>query len=104
MARLHELLAVEGQLKGQAQATRTELAATFAKKLHLFSEKVVGYQPVAEGAETKREQQSDLQSTVRTEHGWIADLWAKALDVSLKVQDACVINYFPRNSRDSGGL
>lgn len=29
MPKLHELLAVEGQLKGQAQATRTELRGTF---------------------------------------------------------------------------
>lgn len=89
MAKLHELLAVEGQLKGQAQATRTELAATFEKKRHLFEEKVTVFQPVEESAEAKREQQSDIQTSVRKELDWIKDIWAKALDVSLQVQEGC---------------
>lgn len=89
MAKLHEVLAVEGQLKGQAQATRTELAATFEKKRHLFEEKVTVFHPHKEGAEVERHQQSDLQTTVRKELAWIRDIWAKALDVSLQVQKGC---------------
>lgn len=83
--KLHELLAIEGQLKGQAQATRTELRATFEKKRHLFEEKVVTFQPSGEGDEATREQQSDLQSKVADELSWIAGIWAKALDVSYYV-------------------
>lgn len=88
MAKLHELLAVEGQLKGQAQATRTELAATFSKKRHLFEEKIVTFHPNTEGAPTVTEQQSDLQSKVRDELSWIADIWSKAIDVSFMVAEA----------------
>lgn len=51
MAKLHELLAVEGQLKGQAQATRTELRGSFEKKRHLFEEKVLTYVSNEEGAD-----------------------------------------------------
>lgn len=87
--KLHELLAVEGQLKGQAEKTRTGLTATFSNKRHLFEEKVTVFTPVAEGGTPKREQQSDIETTVPVELAWIADIWAKALDVSVQVQDAC---------------
>lgn len=85
MAKLHELLAVEGQLKGQAKATGTELRATFEKKRHLFEEKRVTFHPSGEGQEPKTEQQSDLQSKVPDELAWITEIWAKAMDVSYKV-------------------
>ena len=88
MAKLHELLAVEGQLKSQAQATRTELAATFKSKRHLFEEKVVTFHPSEENAEPTREQQSDLQSKVRDELRWIAGIWSKAIDASYQVAQA----------------
>ncbi len=88
MAKLHELLAVEGQLKGQAQATRTELRATFEKKRHLFEKKVVTFQPSEEGAAPITEQQSDLQSTIPQELAWIAGLLTKGLDVAYQVAEA----------------
>jgi hypothetical protein len=88
MAKLHELLAVEGQLKGQAQATRTDLKATLEKKRHLFEKKVVTFHPNEENAQTVTEQQSDLQSTVPKELEWIAGIWSKALDVSFQVAEA----------------
>lgn len=88
MAKLHELLAVEGQLKAQAQATRTDLRATFEKKRHLFEKKVVTFVPLEEGQPSTTEQQSDLQSTVRQELKWIAGIWTKALDISYSVAEA----------------
>lgn len=88
MAKLHELLAVEGQLKGQAQATRTDLRATFEKKRHLFEKKVVTFHPNEEGATAVTEQQSDLQSTIAKELKWIAGIWTKTLDVSYQVAEA----------------
>lgn len=88
MPKLHELLAVEGQLKGQAQATRTELKATFEKKRHLFEEKRVTFKPNEEGVAETIETQSDLQSKVPDELVWIAGIWGKALDVSYQVAEA----------------
>lgn len=87
MAKLHEVLAVEGQLKSQAEKCRGELAATFDKKRHLFARKVVTFQPADEGAPSVTEEQSDLQTTVRQELAWIADIMAKAMDASLQVAD-----------------
>lgn len=88
MPKLHELLAVDGQLKGQAEATRKELRNTFDKKRHLFEEKRVTFKSNDEGASAVTEQQSDLQSTVPQELSWIADLWSKPLDVSYQVAEA----------------
>lgn len=87
MAKLHEMLAVEGQLKAQAQATRTDLRNTFEKKRHLFEKKVVTFQPTEEGLQATTEQQSDLQSNIRKELTWIAGIWGKALDVAYVVAD-----------------
>lgn len=88
MAKLHELLAVEGNLKGQADKVRGELTATFEKKRHLFTEKRVTFLPLAEGATPVVEEQLDLQTTVRRELRWFADLWAKAIDAGFQVDEA----------------
>lgn len=88
MPKFHELLAVEGQLKGQAQATRTELAASFKSKRHLFEEKVTTFQPLGENQEARQEQQSTLQSKVKQELEWITGIWSKAIDVSYAVAEA----------------
>lgn len=88
MSKLHELLAVEGQLKGQAQVTRTELAGTFKNKRHLFEKKVVTFLSSDEGSTAVTETQSDLQSTIPDELKWIAGIWTKALDVSYNVAEA----------------
>lgn len=86
--KLHELLAVEGPLKAQAEKTRGELGTTFEKKRHLFSEKVVTFIPLEEGLQPTREEQLDLQSTVRTELEWIKGIWSKALDASYQIAEA----------------
>lgn len=88
MAKLHELLAVEGNLKGQADKTRGELAATFEKKRHLFMEKRVTFTPNTEGASPVTEEQLDLQTTVRQELSWFSALWAKAIDAGFQVDEA----------------
>lgn len=88
MAKLHELLAVEGQLKGQAEAARKDLMNTLAKKEHLFSEKRKTFQPNEAGREAIVEEESAIQTTVADELEWIAELWGKALDVSYSVAEA----------------
>lgn len=88
MAKLHEALAVESTLKGQADKTRTELASTFEKRRHLFSEKVVTFKPNDEGAAPVTEEQLDLNSTIPQELAWIKALWAKTLDTSFQIAEA----------------
>jgi len=85
--KLFELLAVDGQLKGQAERTRTDLRATFEKKRHLFEEKRRTYQPSQEGATPVVEEQSDIQATVASELRWLADLWSRAVDTSYQVAE-----------------
>lgn len=85
--KLFELLAVEQQLKNQAQVTRKELQNTFDKKRHLFEEKRKTFTPLAEGAAPVVEEQSDIQSTIPQELQWIAGIWTKQLDVSYQVAE-----------------
>ena len=88
MTKLHELLAVETNLENQANKVRTDLMNTFEKKRHLFEEKRILFNPVAENEPPVTESQSDLQSTVVKELDWIQPHLAKALDASFQVADA----------------
>ncbi len=85
MAKLHELLAVDGNMKKQADSTRADLMNTFDKKKNHFIERTVTFQPVAEGAIATTEEQLDLQTTVGRELVWIAEHLARSLDVSYQV-------------------
>lgn len=87
MAKVHELLAVNGSLKMQADKVRSELMHTFEKKTHLFTEKIVSYKPAGEG-DIVVESQLDLQSTVPRELVWISEFLAKSLDVSYQLAEA----------------
>jgi hypothetical protein len=86
--KLHELLAIETNLENQADKCRTELAATFDKKRHLFEEKTTVFFPLAENEQPVTELQSDLQSTVRKELDWIGAHLAKSIDASYQVAEA----------------
>lgn len=88
MTKLHELLAVEGNLEGQATKCRTELMDTFNKKRHLFEEKRIVFTPNTEGAPAVVETQSDIQTNVKKELDWVQTFIAKALDASYQVAEA----------------
>ncbi len=88
MVKLHELLAVDQNLKGQAQKCRLELQNTLEKKRHLFEEKRKTMTPLKEGAEPEIREQSDIQTTVRKEIAWLATIWQKALDASFAIDIA----------------
>jgi uncharacterized FlaG/YvyC family protein len=85
MPKLHELLAVEGNLKGQAEKVGNELANTFEKKRHLFEETRKSFTPTEENAQTVVEEQKDIQTTVAKEIEWISRHLAKALDASYNI-------------------
>ncbi len=92
MPKLHELLAVDGNLKAQADKTRTDLMGTFEKKTHLFTEKIVSYRPYDESAgPAVVESQLDIQTTVPRELKWISEFLIKSLDVSYQVAEANTI-------------
>ncbi len=85
---LHELLAIENNLKGQSDKCRAQLADTFDKKRHLFGSKVVVFQPNAEGQQPETTVESDVQTTVGSELKWLSGHLTKAIDVSLQVAEA----------------
>lgn len=85
--KLHELLAVETALENQADKTRTDLAATFEKKRHLFEEKRIVFQSSDEGTPASVESESSLQSTVAKELKWLSKHLAKSLDASYQVAE-----------------
>lgn len=108
MAKIHELLAVENSLQGQAEKTKTDLKATFTNKRHLFQEKRVTFQSNEEGRPAVTEEQSDIQTTVGSELAWIGKHLAKAIDASyqihignttaradIEVQDATILKDVP---------
>lgn len=89
--KLHEILAVESNLKGQAETTRQDLKATFASKRHHFTQRVVTFTPTSDngdGAQAVTEESLDLQTTVAKELRWIGNIIAPAIDAGLKVADA----------------
>jgi len=88
MPKLHELLAIEGPLKSQADKCRTDLAASFDKKRHLFTEKLVTFKPLEEGKAPVTEEQSSLQTSVSSELNWIKGIWSKALDGAYSIAEA----------------
>lgn len=92
MPKLHELLAVEQQLKTQSESTRAELKNTFDKKKHLFEEKRSSFVPNKEGLLPASEVQSDIQSTVPQEFKWISGIMTKAMDTSYGVAEGNMLS------------
>lgn len=90
MSKLHELLAVETSVKQQADAKRTDLTATFQNKRHLFTKKITSYSPFVETEVDKpmEETESDIQTSVMKELGWISDGLGKSMDVGFQIDSA----------------
>lgn len=87
-SKLHELLAVDANLKGQATKCRTELQGTLEKKRHLFQEKLVTFTSDAEGGKTETREQSDIQTSVRKEVAWLSGIITKSIDASYAIDIA----------------
>ena len=85
MSKLHELLAVNANLNGQAQKCRIDLQGTMEKKRHLFQQKLSTFTPLAEGAPSETREQSDIQTTVHKEVEWLANIMQKALDAAYAI-------------------
>lgn len=85
--KLHELLAIEGNLETQANKVRTDLAGAFEKKRHLFEEKRVVFTPSGENTLAVIETQSDIQTTIRKELAAVQEFIARSLDASYQVAE-----------------
>ena len=89
--KLHELLAVEGNLENQAAKVTSELKAAFEKKRHLFEEKRLVFTPNGENQNAVVESQSNIQTTVLKELELLTPFLAKSLDASYRVSEANTI-------------
>lgn len=85
--KLHELLAVEGNLKEQANTARKDLLNTFEKKRHLFKETRKVFHSTEENGPKEDEitEALDLNTTVPREIEWIRPMLQKAMDASYQV-------------------
>lgn len=86
--KLHELLAVEGNLETQAGKLTAELKNSFEKKRHLFEEKRIVFTPNGEGQQSVVEAQSNIQTTVLKELELLSPFLAKSIDASYRVSEA----------------
>ena len=64
MAKLHELLAVENDLKGNAHKILKETKDSFTKRKHLYNGQVKTYKPTEEGGERFADEIQTVDSTV----------------------------------------
>jgi hypothetical protein len=80
MGKLHELLAVEPDLKGAAEKILAETVNTFSKKSGHFQAQVRRYQPFEEGGESFPDENQEMVTTVPKKLEWTQKVVAKYLD------------------------
>lgn len=85
MPKMHELLAVNDDQKGQATKTRGDLISTFSTKSHLFRKKIVTFRPNEENIPPTTEAQSDIQTTLSKEIHWVSGFLTKAVDSGYQI-------------------
>jgi len=90
MAKLHELIAVRGNLDSQDQKVRNEMLDTFNKRRHIFEEKRLTFTPfrAEDGQDPKpvTEEQSEIQATISGELQDLTTIISKALDVRYQIE------------------
>lgn len=80
MGKLHELLAVEGDLKGAAEKILAETVNTFTKKEHHFTKRHKSYQPLEEGGEPFPPENQEMVTTVEAKLDHTAGIVGKYLN------------------------
>lgn len=88
MAKIHELLAVQGNLNGQATKVLTDLQGTLANKRHLFEEVRKTFQPDKENAPLEEIEVKTIQTTVTKELQWASKYIAKGIDIGYQIDIA----------------
>lgn len=80
MGKLHELLAVEPDLKGAAEKILNETINTFTKKQHHFTERFKSYQPKDEDGDTFATEKQEMVTTVPKKLGHTQKVVVRYLD------------------------
>ena len=85
MAKLHELLAVEGDLETTAKKIWTEASVTFSKKAGLFNGSIRRFEPFDENDKTEYpEERTKLESTVKEKLDYVAESTIRYFDAMLQ--------------------
>lgn len=87
MPKIHELLAIDANLKGQSLKVRTDTTTNFEKRQNLFTERRKTFQSLEENAkqEVTIEEQTTMQTTVAKELLWMTKHVIRSLDASFLV-------------------
>lgn len=80
MGKLHELLAVEPDLKGAAEKIIAETINTFSKKEGHFKSQMRRYQPMEEGGEQFPDENQEMVTTVAKKLEWTQKAVEKYID------------------------
>lgn len=88
MSKLHELLAVDSSLKGQAGKTTADLKNTMEKKRHLFEQTLSTFYPDDVNKKSEIREQSEIQTTIVKEIEWLNNIVAKAIDIGYQIDHA----------------
>jgi len=84
MSKLHELLAVEEDRKGQASKIIDEAKKTFRDKQEHFEKTLLTFNPSAENAVSKEEGKTDMVTTVTDKLKYVSDIVTPYLDVQFQ--------------------
>lgn len=84
MAKLYELLAVEGDLKGQAQRVIGQVKDLFQNGKGKFIGRLVTYQPFDEAGQQEPPQITDIATTVSEQLDFLEKTFSSWLDVSIQ--------------------
>lgn len=85
MSKVHELIAVSADVKGQATKVSSELMSTFQHKPHLFRAKTTTFRSKEENIAPNIESKTDIQSTLVKELDWVSTFLAKAIDSGFQI-------------------
>lgn len=84
MGKLYELLAVEGDLKSQAQRVAGQVKALFLDGTGKFLGRITTYEPVEEDGQKETAQITEIATTVNEQLDWIGKTFARWIDASIQ--------------------
>lgn len=85
---LHEIVAIEADVKGQAARIEAEALDTFAKKSSLFDGRTRTYKARTEGGALKEAEYNPVQETVPKKLAWVVEAQVRNVDLLVTKETA----------------
>ncbi len=85
---LHEIVAIEADVKGQAARIEAEALDTFVKKQNLFDGKTRTYKARTEGGAFKEAEYNPVQETVLKKLAWVVEAQVRNVDLLVTKETA----------------